>query len=351
MNTQSFSKSSSIRYETELIFQFRELLAEDPDLCWIFDKDANSHRLDHLTLELDGIRIPFHPIFKLKPSLPWLEALPHEQTAATLLVTPGLTSRVLDYCRQHGISAIDLNGRTWLRAKGVLIDRKALPGRSFRYELEPRNIFVGLSARIVRALLTDLDGVWKQGNLVQRTQASSGLVSRIVNHLISQGFAEKISAREFRLRDPWGLLEAWAAADQFAKRTRTTLYTGLISSPLDLAHRLQDWARRESVSIAFTQWIAAWVRHPFTEPAVCSAYVLRLPESATLDSLGLRQVSEGGKLWLHVPDDKGIVTETQLRDDLTLATDAQIYLDLQRTGLRGPDAAAALRQWEGFCRP
>jgi hypothetical protein len=45
------------------------------------------------------------------------------------------------------------------------------------------------------------------------------------------------------------------------------------------------------------------------------------------------------------------LTETQTRNNLTLVSDAQIYLDLQRTGLRGPDAAAALREWEGFCRP
>jgi hypothetical protein len=93
------------------------------------------------------------------------------------------------------------------------------------------------------------------------------------------------------------------------------------------------------------------VRHPFTEPVVTSAYVSRLPDSATLENLGLRLVGEGGKLWLHVPDDDGLLRETQIQDELTLVTDAQIYLDLQRTGLRGPDAATALREWKGFCRP
>jgi hypothetical protein len=70
-----------------------------------------------------------------------------------------------------------------------------------------------------------------------------------------------------------------------------------------------------------------------------------------LDQLGLRPVTEGGKLWLHVPDDEGLLTETQTSGPLNLATDAQIYLDLQRTGLRGPDAATVLREWEGFCLP
>ncbi len=51
------------------------------------------------------------------------------------------------------------------------------------------------------------------------------------------------------------------------------------------------------------------------------------------------------------PTDEGVFLETQTVKDLPLATDAQIYLDLQKTGLRGPDQANALRHWEGFCRP
>jgi len=65
----------------------------------------------------------------------------------------------------------------------------------------------------------------------------------------------------------------------------------------------------------------------------------------------LRPVNEGGKLWLHVPDDEGVLSETQQCRDLTLVSDAQIYIDLQRTGLRGPEAATSLLEWEGFCRP
>lgn len=351
MKKRNSSNIEAIRHESELVHHFRELLADDPDLVWHCPPDSNSERPAQVELELDGRHLPFSPLYELKASLPWVENLIANQSPQPLLVTPELSARVLEACKTRGISAIDLNGRAWLRAPGLLVDRRALPGRSFSYELEPRNIFVGKSARIIRCLLTDHDRIWTQAEIVTRTGASSGLVSRIVQHLISQGFSEKLSPREFRLRDSLSLLDAWVDADHFSKRNRTTLYAGFLGSPIELAKRLQEWVRDESVSIAFTQWLAAWLRHPFTEPVVTSAYVSRLPDSAALEKLGLRPVSEGGKLWLHVPDDEGVLTETQIRDGLTLATDAQIYLDLQRTGLRGPDAANALRNWEGFCRP
>jgi hypothetical protein len=345
------SKSVAIRHESELAIHFREFLSEDPDLHWHFSPSTGLRQLGQVELELDGRRLPFLPTYELKPSLPGLEHLTSRPGASTLLVTPELSPRVLNYCKQHGICAIDLNGRAWLRVPGLLVDRKPLPGRSFSYELEPRNIFVGKSARIVRCLLTDRDRLWTQAEILPRTQASSGLVSRIIQHLISQGFVEKISAREFRLRDHLALLDAWAESDHFAKRTHTTLYAGYIGSPADLAHNLQKWARSAAVSIAFTQWIAAWARHPYTEPVITSAYVSSLPDQEILHQLGLRRVSEGGKLWLHLPDDEGIFIETQTSKELTLVSDSQIYLDLQHTGLRGPDQATTLREWEGFCKP
>ena len=346
-----FSKRNLIRHDGELARHFRELLETDPDLHWKIKASGSYDRPESIELDLDGKKLPYVPVYQLKPSLSWLESLSARKEPPSLLVSPALSTRVLDFCKQHGIAAMDLNGRTWLRAPGLLVDRRPLSGRDFRYELEPRNVFVGKSARIIRALLTDLGRTWNQAELGKRTEASSGLVSRIIQYLISQGFAEKISPREFRLCAGLELLDAWKAADRLAKRTITHCYAGFLGTPTDLAKLLQGWARQEKVAIAFTQWIAAWVRCPYTEPPLASAYVSRLLDPTTLASLGLRPVTEGGNLWLHLPDDPGLLTETQSRGELTLTTDAQIYLDLQSTGLRGPDAATALLEWEGFCRP
>ncbi len=350
--------SKNVRDGSELIRCFRELLPADPDLHWHLRPDlASDTRLyeagpgAELELELDGRRAGFRPVYELKPSVPWVEGLAAAPgNPPPLVVTAELSPRVLEACKQNGISAIDLNGCCWLRAPALLVDRKALPGRSFSHPLEPRNIFVGKSARIVRCLLTARDLVWTHAEIVLRTGASGGLVSRIIQHLISQGYVEKTGAREFRLRDPGALLDEWADADRFSKRNLTTFYAGFLGGGQELARELQHWSATAKVPLAFTQWTAAWARHPFTEPAVCSAYVSALPDAAQLEKLGLRQVHEGGKLWLHVPDDEGVFKETQTHHDLTLVTDAQIYLDLQRTGLRGPEAAAALRDWPGFCQ-
>ncbi len=354
MKTPDSSKSAAIRYESELVSHFRQLIEDETELHWLIPPGQTSQdRVSVVELKLDARTHRFKPVYLLKPSIPELESILKNWTDSfpPLLVVPELVSRILEFCREKRLSAVDLNGRAYLRAEGLLVDRRALPGRDFRFELEPRNVFVGKSASIVRSLLTDRDRLWVQSELVSRTKASSGLVSRIVQHLISQGFLEKQSPREFRLRDPLGLIDAWVKTDDFSRRATLTRYTGFGGSPLQIAGQLAFWAKEQSVPIAFTQWIAGWLRHSYTEPVVTSAYVARLPETATLERFGLRPVSDAGKVWLYVPTDEGVFLETQTVRDLPLVTDAQIYLDLQSTGLRGPDQAAALRNWEGFCRP
>ena len=348
------SKKTLVRYESELFHHFRQLLEEDVELAWLAPSgNVAQGKLPWVELKLDAQARRFKPVYSLKPSIPELESIlaAWSDPLPPLLVAPELISRLLDFCRQKRLAAVDLNGRVYLRAEGLLVDRRSLPGRDFRYELEPRNVFVGKSASIIRSLLTDRDHVWTQSELLHRTKASSGLVSRIVQHLISQGFLEKKSAREFRLVDHPGLINAWAKADDLNRRSTHTRYTTFGGDVIETANKLQTWAKEQSVPIAFTQWLAAWLRHPYTEPVITSAYVARLPEAAALEQLGLRPVNDAGKVWLFVPTDEGVFLEKQIVRDLPLVTDAQIYLDLLGTGLRGPDAATALRNWEGFCRP
>jgi hypothetical protein len=352
VKTTDFSKQVDIRSESELLHHFKQLAEADPDLKWSTSQETPHAKPPWVELRLDERPERFQPLYLLKPSIPDLQfrLADWDSPNPPLLVVPELPARILDFCRSRRLAALDLNGRTYIRLPGLLIDRRPLPGRHFRFQLEPRNIFVGKSERIIRTLLTDRDYVWSQGELVERTRASSGLVSRIVQHLTSQGFIEKRSPRQFHLIDPLGLIDAWVKADDFNRRAHTTRYTVFVSNPFGIAQGLNQWAESQSVRIAFTQWIAAWLRRPYTEPVITCAYVDRLPEPATLERLALRPVSDAGKIWLHVPSDEGVFLETKTAQGLPIVSDAQIYLDLQQTGLRGPDQATALRDWEGFCR-
>ncbi|MDO8540706.1 MAG: hypothetical protein Q7S40_09750 [Opitutaceae bacterium] len=347
------SNKTLIRDQGELIRQFSQLVAQEKQISWESDVLPDDSAPTELRLKLDGKVYRYTPRYFIAPTADDILAVPAAARTSVLLVVPKLAPTLIELCRQHRVSAADLNGRIYLRAPGLLVDRGALPGRDFRVELEPRNVFVGKSVRIVRTLLTDHERVWSQAEIVQRTGASSGLVSRIITHLLRQGLLRKTDPRRFHVVSPSLLLDAWVEADDFARRVTTHRFSALSGDPLALAHSVSNALANspEAPRFAFTQWIAAWLRKPYTEPPVMSLYLSRLPSPGFLESLGLRPVSDAGRVWFHLPNDEGVFLERRTVNNLPLVTDAQIYLDLQRTGLRGPEQAAALREWEGFCRP
>jgi hypothetical protein len=349
--TFNLSKNRTIKTEAQLRQAAKELLEADALLRWRWkafelkrERDADAL----LELNVDGRRLVFDVEFKLTPSAREVERLgTRGGTRPGLLIAPSISEVLVDHCRERGLSCVDLNGRQWIRAEGVLVDRKPLE-RRYRPQLLPPDVFQPKSSRLVRALLSQPDRRWSQGELGERTGLSRGLVSRLVRHLVNEGFVAQDN-RVFRVLRTDALLDAWAARDQWAKRTTVRQYSLLESDVETIARKLVKTVPTDE-TVVFTQWFAANLRHPYTIPPLVSAYVARFPAEQIERELRARPVADGGTLWLVVPKDDGVFRETQRVGDFTLACDAQIYLDLLRAGLRGPEQAKALREWEGFGR-
>lgn len=338
-----------IRYEAELAHEFARLVAQDARLHEL--KIGPIGQKSDLSLQIDGAQHHFELKYLLTPTVGDIPTPNPNSPRHPLLVVPKLTDSLLDACRKKQVSVADLNGRIYLRGPNLLVALSPLPNRRFRFELEPRNVFVGKSLRIVRSLLSDPKRNWRQADLVERTGATSGLVSRIVTHLTRQGLLKKIDARRFHVGSPLALLDAWAQADDFGRRATTRRYAAFEADSQKLAENIRDALTQSGLHFAFTQWIAAWARHPHTQPPVVSLYVPHLPSNEVLEGLGLRPVGDAGRVWFHLPADEGVFRETRTVQFLPLVSDAQIYIDLLNTGLRGPEQAQDLREWSDFLQP
>lgn len=263
-------------------------------------------------------------------------------------VAPEITEPLARDLREWQVNHADLNGRLFLVGEGLYVDREPREIK-FRNPVSPTNFFTAKASRIVRFLLSERPTLWTQDELVACTQTSRGYVSRILGALADEGYVERsrYSGRQvsYKLKDFDRLLDAWKREDEFPKRVRKVEYSLLASDPVEIAKRVRD--ALDGSPYYFTQWIAAWLRKPYTTPPVVSAYVSE-------DVLGRfelgRKVSSGGNLWLLVPEDRGVFQGAKPVDDFPLVCDVQIYLDLVGSGLRGPEAADALRQWEGFAK-
>lgn len=304
---------------------------EHPDL--LFDVD------------LDGRQVRFAVECKVRPAANDLRALKERDSALPpLLAAPHLPEPLVARCREAGISCLDLNGRLFLRQPGLLVDRQPTTKR-FRSADPERELFSGKSSRLARVLLSFPGRAWKQADLADFTECSTALISRLVREYARVGWVEG-KWGDWTLTKPDALLDAWAAADSWKKRASVRQYSALDRDPNRLARAILD---HSSGSVAFTQWFAAARRFPYTELDVVSVYRTQFLRPEESEALGFREVGQGGRLWVIVPRDKGVFQAIRKTDEgFPLVCDVQIYLDLLQVGLRGPDAAKALREWEGF---
>jgi len=121
VNNDVSSKNAVIRYESELIHHFGQLLKVDKELKWrTLAQDSTHSRPEGLELKLDATVNRFKPIYSLKPSIPELQSIITNWSGSIppLLVAPELVPRILEFCREKRFAAIDLNGRAYVRSKG-----------------------------------------------------------------------------------------------------------------------------------------------------------------------------------------------------------------------------------------
>jgi hypothetical protein len=275
----------------------------------------------------------------------YLEQLPGDKPNYGVLVAPFISEESARLCEQAGVGYADLAGNARLSFDQVFIETRSADN-PFRERREARSIFAPKAARVLRLLLQGPLRSWKVVELADAARVSLGWVSAVRQQLFAREWAVD-EPGGLRVAKPAALLDAWAKADEWEKRTTTREYSLVSSDPTQLAEKLRDLLGKQPH--AFTQWFAGWLRHPYTVPTVVTAYVTLFPEEAAItEKLLARRVSGGGGLRLVVPKDEGVLNPSQTVRGFNLVSDVQIYLDLQHAGLRGEDQATELRKWPDF---
>lgn len=276
----------------------------------------------------------------------YLKHVPADVPHYGVLLAPFISEESAKICAEAGIGYADLAGNARLSFDQVFIETRS-PENPFREKRETRSLFAPRATRVLRVLLQGPLRAWKVTELAESVRVSLGWVSAVRQQLLAREWAAE-EPGGLRVTKPAAVLEAWVKADDWEKRTRTQEYSVLINEPLELAEKVKEALADESP--VFTQWFAGWLRHPYTTPVVVTAYVKKFPDEALIKEklLGRRVTGGGGRLRLLLPKDEGVLHPSQTVQGFPLVSDVQIYLDLQRAGLRAEEQAEELKRWPDF---
>ena len=266
-----------------------------------------------------------------------------------LLIAPYISDSVAAICQQEGIGWLDLGGNCELEFGGLWF-RVETPKRVHQERRILKSLFTPKASRVLRVLMLGPLRGHKTEDLAGAAGVSLALVSKVRKHLIDQALA-KAGDDGLRLTDPGALLADWLATADFEKRVESRDYSLLDYDAAKVAGLLADRLNSLSISHAFTQWFAGWLRAPYTLPPMVSVYVEDFPDDVFLRSnLGARRVSrhEGRLRFLKSSDHQGVTIGQQEVKGFKLVSDVQIYLDLAKAGLRGDEQAEELRNRDDF---
>lgn len=266
-------------------------------------------------------------------------------SALGVLVVPYMTKAGARTAIGLELNWIDLAGNGHIRDRGLHVRVEGLPNL-LPARGRPSTPFAPKSARVSRLMLLDPWRWWRQKSLASETGLDDGHVSRVVRRLDDDLLLDR-QGPEFRPRDPYALLDAWADDYRF---DRHDVVSGHITgSGMEVADSLHRQLVDSNIDHAFTGLPAAWALGQHARFRLVSVYVAGDPRVAA-GALGLRRGERGANVQVIGPDDEGVFAGARDVHGRTCVSPPQVYLDLLHLPERAKEAAEQLRSdkllWE-----
>jgi hypothetical protein len=196
-------------------------------------------------------------------------------------------------------------------------------------------------------MLSQPDKGWQVRELADddQVEVSPGLVVKVKRALIDEGYVVEREKRAY-LRDPIGLLNAWAAKYPGPAEEIPLYFRG---EPATAEESVGRWCRTNKLQYALAGFSAAWRLAPEVRYPAAAVYLDdRGFDRELLEQLagkfGGKRVDTGPNLYLWRAFDRsvfaGSTNKGQAEQPVTSAL--QSYLDLKQAAGRGEDAANAI---------
>ncbi len=260
-----------------------------------------------------------------------------------MVAAPWISPRVADLCRQAKIGWMDLAGNMFLSAPGIHLHYAGFPN-PIKPGRPAASLHSAESARVIRALLCRPQELWTQWKLLEacNPSVSIGLVNKVVQYLRDEAFLEENEFDGFKVKDPVGLLKAWAKAYRFNKHLRRGYFTLLQAQVL--MKQLGYYATHHMHTTALACFSAADYQAPHVRQPKTWVYVRKDVLAGFLEMMEAKPVDSGANMEVLVPADSGVFYEIRNigNEQLPQTHPVQTYVDLCHCGGRGEEAAEAL---------
>lgn len=276
----------------------------------------------------------------------WKLAPLKQQGIHPIFVAPTVSPGARELLRAEGLSYADSGGSLCLQLPWVYlyVDHPAPPSESRK----ARTLFRGNRAQVLHLLLAEPQRAWHVKDMAQSAQVGLSTAHEVFRTLEDEGYVERQGRGPEvtrRVVEPGRLLDAWAEAHTLREYKAYGYYAWTQSLPR-LRSRICLTMEEIGITYALTLASGAELTAPFmTQVETLSILV---PNETPLDSLterlDLKPVDAGANINILVTAGRAPLLCRRQIESVWVASDIQLYLDLNALPARGKEQAQHLRR-------
>lgn len=276
--------------------------------------------------------------------LEWIKKQNKSQ-GVNIIVAPYISERTAQICEDNGMGYFDYAGNCWFVGHSIFLSEK---GNKNQQPKEQKTVSIFertsvVSSYILRELLADVTKVWKLKYLAETVNCSIGQVSKLMNFLLENAWAEKVP-NGYRMINTESLLQEWSTI--YGKK-ELTAYSCYSLNQVSLVEERLKALKKDMGIDSYLTGLAGGVRYT---PVVRynKVHIYMAPENIreAISYLELKEVDSGSNVVIFPLENDSYIKDYRVIDESMVVSPVQIYLDSMQIKSRGEEMAEAVLRKE-----
>lgn len=259
-----------------------------------------------------------------------------------VLVSPYISERTAQICEEKGVGYFDYAGNCWFVGHSIYLSERGNKNLKPEKSAASTSIFgrsAVVSSLILRKLFADINRVWRLKHLSETVECSIGQVSKVIDFLIKNVWAEK-SAEGYRISEPKLLLKEWSKT--YGKKTVPVYPCYSLDKPSVLEEKLKYLKRDMGIDYYLTGFSGGVRYTPVVRYNKVHVYIAPEDILEAVAYLELKQVDSGANIIIYSMENESYRKDSRMIRNDMVASPVQIYLDCMQIKGRGEELAEAV---------
>lgn len=259
-----------------------------------------------------------------------------------VLVSSYISERTAQICEKNGVGYFDYAGNCWFVGHSIYLSERGNKNLNPEIGKASTSVFersAVVSSMILRELFSDVNRLWRLKHLSETVGCSIGQVSKVMDFLTKNAWAEK-TAEGFRVLEPESLLREWSKT--YGKKTLPTYSYYSLDSPSVLEGKLNNLKHDMGIDYYLTGFSGGVRYAPVVRYNKVHVYIAPEDILEAAAYLELKEVDSGANVIIYPLENDSYKKDSRFVGSDMVVSPVQIYLDSMQIKGRGEELAEAV---------